>query len=809
MYNIISKAGHRLGRWLGLALLTASAFVVGACSDDFNINADVEIPSGSSLEKVLESYDHTIEIEVKTDSEWEIQFDQDGDEIAYAYPNKGVGNAKVKICVMANIDDVRRSGVMTIHFPKDKSRDKVFKLEQKARSESDENYSEAMIGSQSYAIGFGYYGANGMTPGTSVKSRILKAEALKEAGQVSKAAGSKFQLVAHTYTGSTVAELSNDFTATADFEGGACGFNAEINASFNMKDFSNEQYEYAMTYIDVQEERITITSSYGEWDAEDMITEAAYRAINNDYDDPKCRRKNLFPSNDAGFKKLVEAYGTHVIVSATLGGRLRSSTTIDVSKVTKEYDLHAFAKMSYDGIVSASASVDESYKASYEQNKQACRTQLTAWGGDTDLATAVTFARGEEETNAAVRAWIEDINKNQDSWDYIGPATKEDLVPIWELVVDDERREALQKYIEEKRYLDKETSYDLGIVAHLDDLDALDAELNDPGYKGSLMREINIGSDGNKTVAMMCSEFIPDIDKKRRVLVFYPVMNGVVKWNMGYFPGNEFAKPAKVSNYGGNVKVMTKSDMNVGCPSELYLRGAYIQSEPCDSETEELKASSYPYMLATYKLDSSEGGNATERGSKIGEYALVKVFNNIWMRENFSGTRMPRTGAYIPQSYSFSELSNTMPTYVCLQDRDAMLYLTRLIHGDKELPPTGWTYLNVDNMEKITEALNRYNLPLSGSFLPGGVIGTDVEFDGRGVSYIYHNTVQYTKAGFQQGVAAYIYALPSIFNMYDQPAYYFDESSIRFHNISGTSHGGYYSAYDLPYYSVRFVYPIE
>lgn len=799
MCYTISKTVHRLGRWLGLALLTASAFVVGACSDDFNVNADVEIPSGSGLDKVLESYDHTIEIDVKSNSEWEIEFDQDGDEIAYAYPDKGTGNAKVKICVMANIDEVRRSGIMTIHFPKDKGRDKVFKLEQKAHSESDDNYSEAMIGSQSYAIGFGYYGANGMKPGSSVKARILKAEALQEKGQVSKAAGSKFQLTVHTYTGSTIAELSNDFTTTADFEGGACGFNAEINASFNMKDFSNEQYEYAMTYIDVQEERITITSSYGEWDAEDMITDAAYRAINNDYSDPKCRRKNLFPSTDAGFKKLVEAYGTHVIVSATLGGRLRSSTTIDVSKVTKEYDLNAFAKLSYDGIVSASASVDETYKASYEQNKSACHTQLTAWGGDTDLATAVAFARGEEDTNNAVRAWIEDINKNQDSWDYIGPATKEDLIPIWELVEDDERREALQQYIEEKRYLDQSTYYDLGVIAHLEDLDALDEELNDPDYQGTLMREINIGEDGNKTVAMMCSEFIPDIDKKRRVLVFYPVMNGVVKWNMGYFPGNKFAKPAKVSNYGGNIKVITKTDKDLFCPRDLYLRGAYILNEPCDSETEEVKALSYPYMFSTYKLNSSEEGSAIGLGEQAGDYPLVKVFNNIWTRENYSGLRKAADGTYLP-----TLVKDNMPSYVYLQDRDAILYHVGMIHGDSKMPPAGWTFVKAADMEGIINILNRYNLSVSNSFLPGGVLGTDVVFDGR-ASCLFNGTSVVPPTTSGQGNTAYIYVLPADFVATDRPAYRFDASGAAYQNIPSAV-GSYY---DEPYFSIRFVRPVE
>ncbi|MGN0310753.1 MAG: MAC/perforin domain-containing protein, partial [Bacteroides sp.] len=319
---------RQLSRLLGMTLLLLSALIAGSCSDD-EIVAEVEIPQESGLQSVMECSGQSIEITIKSDSEWEVLYDFNAEDIAYAYPEKGSGDAKIKLYVMENTDDRRRSGVVTIHFPKDSKRDKQITLEQKSRAESGENFDDDFLGSQSYGLGYGYYGGDGMEPTKSVKRRIIKAEALQEKGQVSKKAGGKFQLTAHTYTGSTISELSNDFSTNAEFEGGACGFNAEINASFNMKDFSNEQYEYAMTYIDVEEESITITSSSDEWLEEDMIVASAYRAINDDYEDSKVKLDD-YHSTDEGFRNLVKKYGTHVIASATLGGRLRSSTTIDV-----------------------------------------------------------------------------------------------------------------------------------------------------------------------------------------------------------------------------------------------------------------------------------------------------------------------------------------------------------------------------------------------------------------------------------------------------------------------------------------------
>ncbi len=772
---------------LGMAFCLVLTLCCTACSDD-EIIAEVEIPKESGLQSVMECSGQTIEISIKSDSEWEVLYDFNAEDMAYAYPEKGSGDAKINLYVMENTDDRRRSGVVTIHFPKDSKRDKQITLEQKSRAESGENFDDDYLGSQSYGLGYGFYGGNGMEPSKSVKKRIIKAEALQAKGQVSKKAGGKFQLTAHTFTGSTISELSNDFSTSAEFEGGACGFNAEINASFNIKDFSNEQYEYAMTYIDVEEESITITSASDEWLEEDMIVASAYRAINDDYSDCNVKLED-YHSTDEGFKNLVKKYGTHVIASATLGGRLRSSTTIDVSKVTKEYDLDAFAKMSYSGIVDASASVEDSYKNSYEQNKSACSTTVTAWGGSRSLATDVAFARGDEEINNAVKAWINDLNDNEPSWEYIGPADQLDLIPIWELCVDDERKKALKEFIEEKRYLDNTTSYDLGVVGHLNDVDGIAEEMNDPDYKGTLIRDINIGEEGNKTIAKLCSEFIPELNKKGRLLVFYPVLNGAVKWNLGYFPGNEYLKPARISNYGGEIKVVTRTNDEVGCPREIYLRGASITAKEIDGETEVVEASANDFFLHTYKIDNSGMGGDKEPGDRLGDYPVVKVFNNIWMRENFSGSRTGGDNQYL-NSITSSPYAHP--------EGDNMLYKVSFATSYTLMAPPNWSLIKYSDMEHIMEGLNKYEIDKTAAFLDGGVLGTDIPLNGY--SYFYNMSSSFLNYA-NQGIAGYLMVSNPSLGPSGRPGYKFDKEGITYRNF-------YNSYYDY-YFSMRFVQPIE
>lgn len=793
MKTLFRKISRLFPSLLGTALVIILAGTAAACSDDdLKITADVDIPEEGGLTGVLESYNCVIPLTITSDSDWEIQFDKDGTKMAYAYPESGTGNATVKVCILGNYDEVRRSGVLTIHFPQDESKDRTVKMVQKARSESGENYDKGSVGDQSYGIGFGFYGADGMDPSVCVRPyRILKVEAMQEAGEVTKAAGSKFELKVHSYAGSTISELSNDFTTTADFEGGACGFNAEINASFNMKDFSNEQYEYSMTYIDVEEERITITSSPTNWIKKDMICEDAYSALNNDYDIPDY--DSPYPSTDEGFRKLVKDYGTHVIIAATLGGRLRSSTTYNVSKMTKEYDVEAYAKLSYSGIVDASASVDEAYKNSYESNKSACNTTLTAWGANNELSTAVALARGEENVNSAVRDWISDLNQNESSWQYIGPAKKNDLVPIWELVKSKSRRDSLQTFIEEKRYLDNSTSYDLGVIGHLVDVDALDEELNDPDYQGTLIRNVTIGKNNNKTIAKLCSEFIPEINEAGRVLVFYPVLNGVTKWNLGYFPGNSYHKPARISNYGGEIKVVTYTDGTTTCPQEIYLRGGSITAKEIDGETELVEASTKDYFLNSYKNDGSEKGGVREPGDQMGTYPLVKVLDHVWMRENYTGSRRAGDDQYLSSLY-------WRPYYYDKQTQ-TILYYVATIHGNNPMLPTDWKFLTTSAMDHILSVLKQYGINHTKAFLKDGLLGTDVTLDGY-IFWDMNNIIDQPPYVIGWGEVGYIYANPSFYSVHDRPGYRFDESGVSYVNWKVV-------AANEPFYSVRFIYPIE
>ena len=133
--------------------MLACSITFSGCSDEeegdeFNaIQAEVVFPSDVNLTKIdqwessieLEQQGTNIPFEIMSNSEWEISFAFDDNYFCLAYPNKGVGNSTVELCVFNNSADERCTGKMYIVFPKDLSKSQIVQLSQKGNIDNDEN----------------------------------------------------------------------------------------------------------------------------------------------------------------------------------------------------------------------------------------------------------------------------------------------------------------------------------------------------------------------------------------------------------------------------------------------------------------------------------------------------------------------------------------------------------------------------------------------------------------------------------------------------------------------------------------------
>ena len=680
---------------LGMMLTFGSAAGLYSCSDD-EFLAKVNIPEEKALTTGLEAKEQVLELDIESDSEWSIDFDKAGNHIAYVWPQSGTGNAKVKLHVLPNFDEVARSGNMHINFAKNPSQNKDIAIVQKAKTDGEDNYNPDLLGEQSYGLGWGYDTSLGTNATKCLKYPVFKPEYLQEAKVVGPTADSKFSIKDRTFTGSTVAELKSDFEAKAEFEGGGFGFNAELNATFNMNDFSNEQYEYAMSYVDVTAERNMITKSPISLRTEEAMVPDAYILLNDEEE---------YPNGEDTYYDIVKYFGTHVVVKASLGGRLNIGTKVNTSKVTKEYDLHAFAKLSYSGIVETSASVEETFKQTWEENKKACETTMTAIGGSAELKHKIATSSGDDLRDN-VKEWVADISTNG-TGSFISISDGNDLLPIWELVKNKQRREELKAYIEAGKYkYAPEKTFDLGVQGHLSNVSELIGDMNSKDYKGSLVKKITIGDEENKTIALLCSEYIPEINEKGRVAVFYPVINGIVKYNLGLFLGNEYSKPAKVCNYGGNMTIRPMTEKDVYEYKDIYLRGSNISLDEIDDETPLIEASVSDYTLQMWK--------GYETVAKAYNYPLVKVRDNMWTRENYGSSYLGGN--------QYVGVTSSQGTYL-YYDWDKFSKL-----DDWKLPASS-------DIQRLFDLSKRYKFNFADEAIAGGSLGTDFPLVGFYINF--------------------------------------------------------------------------
>lgn len=657
-----------------------------ACSDDVVIKGDVSMPENTDLMK-LDAWSYAIPFEVKSDSKWRIETTGD---LCYAFPEEGTGDATVKLCIVDNATEERQTGELRVIFPEDESKNKVYKLEQKCEADYGDNAITATKGNRVYAVGYGYDATNQYANPAAVKRLpILKYEVLDSLGLLVFGT-TDATIKRSTYTGSSVTDISNKLAVNAGVSGSYCGFKGEIAASFDRSDIQSNTNEFALTYLDM-----VLMPVYCELDVVDMrskdyMTPGAYKAING-------LTRTYATDNPEGFKKLIQQYGTHMVASAKLGGRVRHSLTVDISKITSAYDIGAFAAASYsNAFVDASASVDENFKKSYETNKKNCKEELSILGGDMKLAQELS--NNFNKTN--LDAWAKSVNA--DDMALVGFEDPENsLIPLYELVDEDkypERYGALKKYMEgaafAKDFPSLTAEYDCGTVTRI----------KVPDFKkGSLVKEIKI--DGH-VVGQVCEEFIPVLNKDARVKVVYPVVNNIARYNMGYFLGNASHRPCRVSWEGTKVTLNEFAEEPFGEQETLYIKGSNI------SRTTELPAED---IVDGAVVDATMTGLY---GEKIYEYPLVKILDKIWTMEDYQGVK---------KSDSWM-LNGDQKWY---HDGHKKWYFRASAAADKTWAPAGWRVASSADYKTIQEQLvaNGFSAPAL-PFLPGKQLGFNAEFKG-------------------------------------------------------------------------------
>ncbi len=649
-------------------LAYAATLGLTACS-----NSEDSSPSGSSAKEtaisvevlgktvgdtlVFDMMDSTYDFKIKADGKWRIE---DETEFIQSISEKsGNGDATVKIRMVTNFQDERFVGDLRIVFPEDTSLNKTITVVQKYSGDYDDNANDVSQSNKAYAMGYGYdmiSSTEGYLDPSAIKSEVFDTKTLFEDGTFAYGPNTQ-TLDETTVTGSTISDISFKLGVKTKIEGGTALFSGEMKSAFDMSKTSYNNYEFALNYIDVTTQTITSEVPLEILaDSLSMIV-SAYYAING-----LGRTGQKFPSTNAGFRRLIKGYGTHVVMGAKVGGRIRQSMTVDVSKVTSSYDLEAFAKAAYKGlVVKAEGSVEAKMKQSFEENNSNMSFKVHVYGGDAGVGARLMNTTNRALDPTDVDTWKASVAKGKGA--LIG-FPSDGLVPLYELIdetISDstaKRKKLLKEYMESKAFAsDFNAYYECGTVTEIDVPKIEDLDTN------TLIKDIY---SGGQLVAKATLEFVPLLNIKEKVMVIYPVINNKPRYNLGFYIGDKDHKPARVSWDGTDAAIVEYADMDFGAAKKIYIRGTSVLSTAPEG-TETHVGTVEDAYLASKIINKNISADFDYN------YPLVKIFDHVWIRQDYASSttrkgffRQPGSGQVVGanpmwRKYDATEVEEYVP----------------------------------------------------------------------------------------------------------------------------------------------------
>ena len=721
---------------LSAVMLIMTVAIVTACQKEPVFLADVTYPEGVADNKiVVEARAGEFPLEIKTEGSWRVESDSFFFNVD---PVEGSGNATVTVSVQNNTRSKRKTGHLTIVFPDHEEQNKTLTIEQKWVGEYDENADILDNLNMIYAVGYGYDTTKGLYANTD----CLRAEIFNTSKLIKEKAegtsGVEMETEINTVTGNSISELSNKLTAKANVKGGIGKFKAEANGSFTMDYHDNSNHEYAINYLEATLKTARFTKSLARLKSRENMNAEAYEDINGLYGE-YVEYFSDGTRNEDCFKNLIRDYGTHVVVMARLGGRVRQSLDVDITNIKESYDLHAFAKASYEGtLVSADASVEDDFHKSYEKHKNSMKINVNVLGGNQEKATAFATQGGFTPDN--YKAWLHSVD--DDNMVLTG-FTEESLIPLYELVDQNAtvkkdgfdgkaRYNALRSYMTGKEgeesqaakdYVDNST-YDTGTVIRFN----VPSFADNQDFGKTLVKDLMLGG---QLVGQICEEYIPTIDRTKRLTVIYPVIGAIVRYNMGFFIGDDTHKPARVAWNGTTTNIEEYPDLKFGQVKLLYMRGASITTTPAEGASIQDGTLQDEYLTGLYYYHEGSNYQPENATNKPYDYPLVKIFDKVWTRIDYSHHMEGNRLNYYPvesfkdyqgKRFDFAYVGNA---YFDMM-RQRQDYPLKNVEKAKEFP-AGWRVASMEDYDQMETKLgaNGWSLPAL-ALLPGQVTGFDL-----------------------------------------------------------------------------------
>lgn len=448
---------------------------------------------------------------------------------------------------------------------------------------------------------------------------------------------------------------------------------------------------------------------------------------------------------EAAVRDMIDTYGTHLIISASVGCKMdlcltfEKSTSYEFRREVEETSKKVFGrtKKSRTEKVSEHLSCDLSNSNSIQVS-----------GGSAELRSRLESSiRTLTDINVLegdlVTAWLASVS----TADLYDAQRRKDLdvvdfrfMPIWDLFSDVEAKAAVLTYVID--------------MSHRSDCDFNDRELGMDNYKidltdkslanfstaqnASLVRVARL--DNGTPLVEVCQEYVPKVRSDKRIVVYYPILEGRTRIEQGIFRGDGEMSPCTLTFSDDDVYVDPIDGYGTGdILNTLY----YVHGN--------LYAEDFGIAMQQRALTTT---NEVFRVKNV-SIPIVKIGAGYWTRRNMNESLQfgrPKDPNKLDGDYYIEELF-----------RDNMLY-TNVFYGNSSAFRKNYPGLFDDEKDIQSGQAIHWYLPMpkdisylksyigknTKSLFRGQVSGFDAQFAGCWGRYdILKNNAERTSEGYQ------------------------------------------------------------
>lgn len=429
---------------------------------------------------------------------------------------------------------------------------------------------------------------------------------------------------------------------------------------------------------------------------------------------------------DDAIRDLIDNYGTHLIISASVGCKMdlcmtfQKSTDYEYQKEVEETSKKVFGRtkksktekisehLTCDISNSNSIQVSGGSPDTYNRLVNTIRTLTDVDVLDGDLVTEWLASVSAKDLDDAQR------RKNLDVVDFR-------FMPVWELFSDTQAKADVLMYV-----MDMSHRSDCDFTDRELGIDNYEIDLNDEklanfstAQNASLVRMARLSS--SKTPLMeICEEYVPKVRSDKRIVVYYPILEGRTRIGQGIFRGDGDMPPCTLAFSNGDLYVDPIEGFGAGdILNTLY----YVHGN--------LYAEDFGIAMQKQELTTT---NEVFRVDNIA-IPIVKIGSGYWTRRNMNeslGFGTPKDPNNLDGAYTTQERfrGNMLYTNIFYGNSAAFRDSHPKLFDDEKDEQTGEAIHWYLPMPKDISNLKEYIGQNPKSLLMGQVTGFDAQFAG-------------------------------------------------------------------------------